>query len=270
MRGGDRIKPLLGGKLCEPAITQLTPRRLDTLLGGEGVVADVSMPGKEVQAVLSGQLGDKRLVCIRLLAAQAVIEVCHREHDAQFRAKFQQHAQERNRVCTAGNGGSHAVARADQTLVADVVENFLAHGVIVRQRTMTETVQNRLMSVKSLASAILALFLGLQPVVLDASDTETSSCRNDSRAIAACFQVHGRLSNWNGNPTRRIWIIGTKRMLGLREGTELPVALQKSLSDFDHEVYGDFEFCPFTPAKSGVMQVGCLAKVSNYQIKVRR
>lgn len=59
-------------------------------------------------------------------------------------------------------------------------------------------------------------------------------------------------------------------MLGLRDGTELPGALEKTLSDFDHEVVGDFEFCPFTPQKSSVMQVGCLAAVSNYQLKERK
>lgn len=219
--------------------------------------------------MLSGQLRDKRLVRVRLLAAQAVIEVGHREHDAQFRAKFQQHAQERDGVRTTRDGHGYAVACSHQGLFANVSQDFLAHGVIVRQRTMTKTVQNRLMAVKFFVSVALALFLVVLPVVLDASDTESSSCRGDSRVVAGCFQVHGRLSNWNGNPTRRIWIIGTKRMLGLRDGTELPAALQKSLSDFDHEVYGDFEFCPFTSPKSGVMQVGCVAKVSNYQIKAR-
>jgi len=116
--------------------------------------------------------------------------------------------------------------------------------------------------------ALLALCF-ICPLTLSASDTEVPSCRKDPRVIAACYTVHGRLNNWNGNPTRRIWIVGTKRMLGLRDGTELPVALQKPLSDFDHEVYGEFEFCPFTPQKSGVMQVGCLAAVSNYQVKPR-
>ena len=115
----------------------------------------------------------------------------------------------------------------------------------------------------------LTLCLAL-PHTLNATDTENPSCRKDPRVIAACYTVHGRLNNWNGNPTRRIWIIGTKRMLGLRDGTELPVALEKPLSDFDHEVYGDFDFCPFTPQKSGVMQVGCLAAVTKYQIKARK
>ncbi|MGB9254901.1 MAG: hypothetical protein WCC25_08720 [Candidatus Korobacteraceae bacterium] len=117
-------------------------------------------------------------------------------------------------------------------------------------------------------SALLA-FCFVFPLTLSGSDTEVPSCPKDPRVIAACYTVHGRLNNWNGNPTRRIWIVGTKRMLGLRDGTELPVALQKPLSDFDHEVYGDFEFCPFTPEKPGVMQVGCLAAVSNYQIKTK-
>ena len=58
-------------------------------------------------------------------------------------------------------------------------------------------------------------------------------------------------------------------MLGLREGTSLPKVLEDKLGNFDDEVYGDFEFCPFTAEKSGVMQVGCIAGVSNYQIKKR-
>ena len=115
---------------------------------------------------------------------------------------------------------------------------------------------------------LLALYF-MFPPKLNAGDTEVPSCRKDPRVVAACYTVHGRLNNWNGNPTRRIWIVGTKRMLGLRDGTELPGVLDKPLSDFDHEVYGDFEFCPFTPQKSGVMQVGCLAAVSKYEVKKR-
>lgn len=116
---------------------------------------------------------------------------------------------------------------------------------------------------------VIALGLNPSPVALHASDDGNPSCRKDPRVIAACFLVHGRMSNWNGNPTRRIWITGTKRMLGVRDGTAFPAPLNEALGDFDHEVYGDFEFCPFTPEKSGVMQVGCIAGVSNYQIKKR-
>jgi hypothetical protein len=107
----------------------------------------------------------------------------------------------------------------------------------------------------------------LLPVSLHASNDGNPSCRKDPRVVASCITVHGRLSNWNGNPTRRIWIVGTKRMLGVRDGTGLPAPLGEALGDFDHEVYGNFEFCPFTAPKSGVMQVGCIAGVSSYKIE---
>ena len=103
----------------------------------------------------------------------------------------------------------------------------------------------------------------------NASDTANPACRKDARVIAPCFRVHGRLSNWNGNPTRRIWMVGTKRMLGLRDDTALPPALEKQLGNFDQEVFGDFEFCPFTREKAGAMQVGCVAEVANYSLKKR-
>lgn len=115
----------------------------------------------------------------------------------------------------------------------------------------------------------LAIAIGFLPLFVFATERDNPGCRTDSRVIAACFAVHGRLSNWNGNPTERVWIIGTKRMLGLREGTSLPKVLEDKRGNFDDEVYGDFEFCPFTAEKSGVMQVGCIAGVSNYQIKKR-
>jgi hypothetical protein len=115
----------------------------------------------------------------------------------------------------------------------------------------------------------IVLGLNLSPIAVQAADDTNPACRKDSRVIAACFTVHGHISNWNGNPTRRIWITGTKRMLGVRDGTDLPAPLNEALGDFDHEVNGDFDFCPFTPQKPGVMQVGCIAGVSNYQIKKR-
>jgi hypothetical protein len=108
------------------------------------------------------------------------------------------------------------------------------------------------------------------PLLAVASDTENLSCRNDPRVVAACYSVHGRISNWNGNPTRRIWVLGTKTIVGLREDAPMPKVLEDSLTTFDVEGYGDFQFCPFTTQKPGAMQVGCVAKVANYQVKPRK
>jgi|WetSurMetagenome_2_1015567.scaffolds.fasta_scaffold31740_4 hypothetical protein len=84
------------------------------------------------------------------------------------------------------------------------------------------------------------------------------------------FKVHGRLSNWNGNPTQRIWIIGTHRMLGIREGSQLPDNLLKLLGDFDTEVYGDFVLCPLTRHRARQMQIVCVEHASNLRVEKRK
>jgi hypothetical protein len=88
---------------------------------------------------------------------------------------------------------------------------------------------------------------------------ESCGCAGEYKAVGPAFKVRGRLSNWNGNPTRRIWIIGTNRVLGIREGTELPGNLESLIVDFDSEVTGDFVLCPLTTAKPGVMQIVCVS-----------
>jgi hypothetical protein len=64
-------------------------------------------------------------------------------------------------------------------------------------------------------------------------------------------------------------MIGTKRILGLRDGAPMPKALEDTLTSFDVEGYGNFEFCPFTPQKRGAMQVGCVAQISGYEVRKR-
>lgn len=114
------------------------------------------------------------------------------------------------------------------------------------------------------------VFIVLLSAPLFADDSVNPPCKTDKRVVAACFKVHGRLSNWNGNPTRRIWIIGTKRMLGIREDTSLPKALERAKPDFDDVSTGDFEVCPFTRERKGWMQIVCVASVSNIKMSKRR
>ena len=79
-------------------------------------------------------------------------------------------------------------------------------------------------------------------------------------AAAPCFVVHGRLQAFNGNPTFRIWQIGTRRILGVRdnpENSQLPVAIKQAFGSdaFSHTIYGDFKVCPVTIHRAGVMQM---------------
>jgi|SRR5271165_858157 len=114
------------------------------------------------------------------------------------------------------------------------------------------------------------VFLLLCSASLVADDSVNLKCKADKRVISACFNVHGRLSNWNGNPTQRIWIIGTKRVLGVRVDTDLPKALGDKMGNFDDVAIGDFEVCPFTLEEKGRMRIVCVASVSGVTVSRRQ
>jgi hypothetical protein len=78
----------------------------------------------------------------------------------------------------------------------------------------------------------------------------------------ACRTVHGRMDLWNGAPTVRIWVTGTRRVLGVEQPTQsfddLPPAVQRiwrgGEADWATAIYGDFEVCALTPRRPGRMQ----------------
>jgi hypothetical protein len=90
--------------------------------------------------------------------------------------------------------------------------------------------------------------------------TKTCDC-SDKEA----FTIHGRLAYYNGNPTVRIWIIGTKRILGVEE-CPLPDSIENKLN-FKNAIYGDFVVCPLTKYEPGVMQIVKVKSASHLVIK---
>ena len=72
--------------------------------------------------------------------------------------------------------------------------------------------------------------------------------------IEPCVKQHGRLSSQNGMALK-IWLIGTKRVVGLDNDVDrLPAPLGKYLdmTSPDHSyIYGDFEICPTEPVTPG-------------------
>ena len=110
-------------------------------------------------------------------------------------------------------------------------------------------------------------------------------CKTPENA-SVCYWTHGRLGIYNGDPSSRIWKIGSRRMLGVFNGPshfpplnnndfedpELPVALQRLYaqhhSHWEHAkqnlgyefptIFGDFEVCPLEPEKKGEMQPVCI------------
>ena len=124
------------------------------------------------------------------------------------------------------------------------------------------------MRILDLAPALAAAFLlGVAPKF---AFGETSSA--SPRPIAPCFTVHGRLSVANGNPSFRIWPIGSRRILGVWEGEDdLPMSKRfpaRIVELFGSnpgavDVFGDSRVCPLTRRRVGHMQIVTVRSASS-------
>ena len=124
---------------------------------------------------------------------------------------------------------------------------------------------------------ILGLLLTSSVNVLAQSPVEAKekSCREHPLLTGRCFTVRGRLSVYNGAPARRIWKVGTKRILGISEQRfsvagyrNIPEDIESKISE-DVALYGDFLVCPFTRSKPGEMQLVCIDEAKNLVVKNR-
>lgn len=120
---------------------------------------------------------------------------------------------------------------------------------------------------------LLGLSGDLQPTPLNQESIVTKGrngtpelrpCKSDPDVVAECFVVHGRYSFWNGNPSFRIWHVGTHRILGVVDDESPIVApdLWKATS-VDKVVWGDFEVCPFTKRRPDEMQRVCVESATH-------
>lgn len=84
--------------------------------------------------------------------------------------------------------------------------------------------------------------------------------------------VHGRLTFYYGNPSCRIWIVGTKRLLCVRESSDEVAYMPKELRDlisWDREIFADFVVETPTPYKQGVMQMVRVISVSKIVVTAK-
>ena len=102
-----------------------------------------------------------------------------------------------------------------------------------------------------------------------ATCADRKPCRAHPALSGACFRVRGRMSLYNGAPSVRIWPVGSTRLLGVSQQRfadpaicNLPDALAGQLSP-DDDVFADFEVCPFTSERAGVMRLVCVDSASH-------
>ena len=109
-----------------------------------------------------------------------------------------------------------------------------------------------------------------QSPALEAKD---KSCREHPLLVGRCFTVRGRLSVYNGTPARRLWRVGTRRILGISE-QRFSVTGYRNVPDYienkinqDVAIFGDFLVCPFTRLRPGEMQLVCIEGAKNVVVK---
>jgi len=125
-------------------------------------------------------------------------------------------------------------------------------------------VRPRIIRMKIAITFLLAVTLP----VLACVDLEGAECKGNKRVVGQCFSFHGRLACYNGNPTARIWRIGTHRILGIHddENPIVPTNISRFVN-FDNQIYADFLVCPFDEEKSGRMQIVCVESATNVVIE---
>jgi hypothetical protein len=113
-------------------------------------------------------------------------------------------------------------------------------------------------------------------------------CKTPDNA-SMCYWTRGRLNFYEGNPSYRIWKVGTKRILGIYSGPAvMPRSAEVIVKDgedpefpghldgvFEAEykrrvsknsshvnlidpVFADYEICPLEPEREGEMQASCV------------
>src|SRR5260370_29657857 len=115
-------------------------------------------------------------------------------------------------------------------------------------------------------------------------------CKTPENA-SLCYWTHGRLRVYNGNPSDRIWQIGTRRILGVfsgpshfpprtiadNENPDLPAKLESAYdADYhlwkqsnrnkDYEfpiIFADLDVCPLRQEITGGINAGCIEAAQN-------
>jgi hypothetical protein len=132
---------------------------------------------------------------------------------------------------------------------------------------MSERGRPARISLATIAALVGSLFLA--PAALADSGTP---CAQSHAIVGRCFVVHGRMFFPNGNPPVRISRIGTKRILGVLDGTKrddtdavLPEDLRSRLGpEWDkYVVHGDFDVCPLTEEQPRRMRFVCVRDVQH-------
>jgi hypothetical protein len=129
-------------------------------------------------------------------------------------------------------------------------------------------------------AALILCALVAQAVPQKAAANRKILCKTPENS-GSCYWTHGRLNFGNGNPSYRIWKVGTKRILAVysgpsrfpprtREDSELPefpASVDKVFRPPNNWIFADFEICPLEPEQKDEMQSVCIESAKNIVVQ---
>ena len=133
-----------------------------------------------------------------------------------------------------------------------------------------------MLSVRHLGSAVL-VSLALTCHLYAAAGAESKlgrPCHEQPDLVGPCYSVRGRMNYSNGTPAVRIWVVGTKRILGVSdrgceaEGCSLPAQVASKLS-WHTDLFAEFVVCPFTHDNPGAMRFVCVDSATHLEVRSR-
>lgn len=106
-----------------------------------------------------------------------------------------------------------------------------------------------------------------------AANAAEVACIDNPRRVGSCRVVHGRYSYWQGFPSARIWVIGTRKMIGvlMDEGIEgIPEYFGKNVL-WNDNLFGDFYVCSlFEEPQDEHMEAACIQSWRNLVLQDRK
>ena len=115
------------------------------------------------------------------------------------------------------------------------------------------------------------LIIGALALVVSASPSVPPAERGK------CAWIHGRYTIYNGSGLRRIWVIGTRHMLALRDDDRRvpPEIDHYSASQTEHNgmkdaLFGNFRVCALERSRLGHMQHVRITRTKNLHYRGKR
>lgn len=137
------------------------------------------------------------------------------------------------------------------------------------------SVMSRLPTLKVFRAFALAATMGSAPPAIAAESL--NDCAVSSLLAGPCTTFHGRLTLCTGIPNARIWVIGTKRILGVTDTNGnpagealLPAWIDDKLTSVppcSRAAFGDFTVCPLTADRAGAMQKVCVVEAARIRFQ---